>query len=165
DEISRRFPAWRPGAFVDGFFDPQAGYAESGRVVANLLAEAQVEGVALYEEEVREIVQEKGRVTGVRTTAGNEYPAGHVLVAAGSWTYLLVPALAPYMKASGHPVFHLRPAEPALFTPPRFPVFTGDIANTGWYGFPLHPREGLVKVANHGVGVQLHPAEDERVVT
>src|SRR5690606_4399297 len=29
--IGRRFPAWR--GFVDGYFNPQGGWAESGRVV------------------------------------------------------------------------------------------------------------------------------------
>ena len=38
-----------------------------------------------------------------------------------------------------------------------------DSARTGWYGFPLL-REGIVKVARHGVGVRLHPEHDERVV-
>jgi len=47
----------------------------------------------------------------------------------------------------------------------RFPVFGADIANTGWYGFPLHPREGVVKIAHHGTGRELHPASPERVVT
>src|SRR5436305_2993222 len=45
DAISRRFPAWRPGAFVDGFFHAQGGYAESGRVVAALVRLAQSKGV------------------------------------------------------------------------------------------------------------------------
>ena len=43
--------------------------------------------------------------------------------------------------------------------------FAADIAKTGWYGFPQHPRQGVVKIANHGIGQRLHPADDERVVT
>src|SRR5436309_13985903 len=37
DAISQRFPAWKPGTFVDGFFHAQGGYAESGRVVSALV--------------------------------------------------------------------------------------------------------------------------------
>ena len=69
------------------------------------------------------------------------------------------------MKVTGHPVFHLKPANPALFASPDFVVFNADIRQTGWYGFPLHPREHVVKIANHGVGQELHPEMDKRVVT
>ncbi|MCL4263525.1 MAG: FAD-dependent oxidoreductase [Anaerolineae bacterium] len=166
DEISRRFPAWKRGAFVDGFYHAQGGYAESGRVVEALLAQAQQLGVAaLTGQTAVEIGQEGGRVTAVRTTEGHTFATDHVLVAAGTWTHLLLPALAPVMKSTGHPVFHLKPAQPELFTPPNFAVFTADVARTGWYGFPLHPTEGVVKIANHGIGLRLHPRDDERVVT
>lgn len=165
-DISRRFPAWKPGAFVDGFFHARGGYAESGRVVAALVHRAEDQGVDLYEGQAADaLLREAGRVTGVRTRSGETFHAGHVLVAAGSWTHLLVPELAPYMRATGHPVFHLRPADPEAFSTPRFTVFTADVSKTGWYGFPLHPHEGVVKIANHGVGVRLNPATDERVVT
>ena len=50
-------------------------------------------------------------------------------------------------RISGMPVFHLRPADPSLFTADRFPVFGADISKTGFYGFPLHPRAGVVKIA------------------
>jgi len=166
DEIVRRFPAWKPGAFVDGFFHGRGGYAESGRVVAALIREAEARGMDLYEgQAAASVLRDGGRVTGVRTRSGETFFADQVVVAAGSWTYLLVPDLAPYMRATGHPVFHLRPADPETFSPPRFAVFTADVSQTGWYGFPLHSGEGVVKIANHGVGVRLHPADDERVVT
>ena len=166
DEIARRFPAWRAGAYVDGYFHARGGFAESGRVVSRLVADAAAAGVRLHAgQAVVGLAQEPGRVTGVQLADGEMVPAGQVLVAAGSWSSLLVPALAPYMKATGHPVFHLRPADPALFTPPNFVVFTADITHTGWYGFPLHPSEGVVKIANHGVGQVLHPSNDPRVVT
>lgn len=165
-EIERRFPAWKPGAFVDGFYNPAGGFAESGRVVATLIALAQQQGVALIAgETVTELVMEHGRFTHALTQSGKTLSAGQVLVAAGAWTPLLVPDLAPAMVASGHPVFHLIPPRPERFTPPQFVVFTADISNSGWYGFPLHPHDQVVKIANHGVGQRLHPSHDERVVT
>lgn len=164
-DIEKLFPAWKPGAYVDGFFHARGGYAESGRVVKTLLAEAEQNGATLYAAEVTGLVQQKNRVTGVRLADGKRVLADHVLVAAGSWSHLLVPGLDRYMKATGHPVFHLRPGNPDLFTPPHFAVFTADVARTGWYGFPLHPQEGVVKIANHGPGVTLNPATDKRVVT
>ena len=48
-------------------------------------------------------------------------------------------------------MFHLVPEDPTLFTDDRFPCFGADIANTGYYGFPLH-RDGVVKIARHSSG-------------
>ena len=164
--IAQRFPAWKPGAYVDGFFHARAGYAESGRVVTALIDRARSEGVDVRSgQEVVELLTAGGRVSGVRSRAGQVFHAGHIVVAAGTWTPLLLPELAPMMRSVGQPVFHLKPADPVPFSPAHFPVFTADVANTGWYGFPLHPREGVVKLANHGVGQLLHPGKDERIVT
>src|SRR5215472_12827178 len=166
DSISRRFPAWKPGAFVDGFFHAQGGYVESGRVVAALVRLAQAKGIMLYPDQmVDALIEEDHQVRGVRTRAGDTFHAEQVVVASGAWTALLVRDLAPVLQVTGHPVFHLKPANPALFSPPDFVVFNADIAHSGWYGFPLHPREQVVKIANHGVGQVLHPEQDERVVT
>lgn len=166
DDIARRFPAWKPGAFVDGFFHARGGFAESGRVVTAVINAAKAKGATFFEQTtVSELITESERVTGVRTEEGHTYTAAHVVIAAGTWTHLLLPELAPVMKSTGHPVFHLRPTNPELFTPPNFAVFTADVARTGWYGFPLHPGERVVKIANHGVGQRLHPRTDERVVT
>ncbi|MGA7306764.1 MAG: FAD-dependent oxidoreductase [Rhodothermales bacterium] len=163
-EIERRFPAWS-GAYVDGFYHAVGGFAESGRVSAALAAEAASLGVQLHlGSAVVELVKSNGRMAGVRTQAGEVIHAGHVVVAAGAWTPVLVPDLSPVMKVTGHPVFHLKPVQPDYFTPPLFATFTADVARTGWYGFPVHPRERVVKVATHGVGLRLHP-DAPRVVT
>lgn len=165
-EIARRFPAWKLGVYVDGHFNPRAGFAESGRVVETLIKHARSLGVEVHSgQTAAQLVKNEARVTGVKTRESETFAADHVVVCAGSWTHTLVPELEAVMKATGHPVFHLKPPNPELFTPPNFVVFTADIAATGWYGFPLHPREGIVKIANHGVGLELHPEKDERVVT
>ena len=166
DAISRRFPAWKPGSFVDGFFHAQGGYAESGRVVAALIRLAQAKGIMLYPDQaVETLIEEDTHIKGVRTHTGQNFFAEQVVVASGAWTSLLVHDLAPILKVTGHPVFHLKPTDPTLFTSPDFVVFTADIAQTGWYGFPLHPREQVVKIANHSAGQVLHPVRDKREVT
>jgi len=76
-------------------------------------------------------------------------------VAAGAWTAGLV-GLTAVIRATGHPVFHLRPPRPEVFRADRFPVFTADIARTGYYGFPLN-RDGVVKIGNHGPGALSDP--------
>lgn len=165
-DIAQRFPAWNSEVYVDGFFDAHAGYAESGRVVEALIRKAEGLGVVLHAgQQVEILIGDGERVTGVYTRQNEYFYADQVIIAAGAWTPVLVPELASVMRAVGHPVFHLKVDNPALFEPPYFSVFSADIAKTGWYGFPQHPHQGVVKIANHGVGQALHPADDERVVT
>jgi glycine/D-amino acid oxidase-like deaminating enzyme len=165
-DIERRFPAWRPGVYVDGFYHAQGGFVESGRLVAALIKQAGRQGIDFYPDRpVQELLGSDGRVTGVRLPDGATMSAAHVVIAAGTWSHLLVPELAAAMHTVGQPVFHLKPEQPHLFTWPDFAIFTADIARTGWYGFPVHPHEGVVKIANHGPGRQLHPDRDVAEVT
>lgn len=161
--VLERFPAWNPDLFVDGFFHAKGGYAESGRTISMLakwLREAAVDVVENMP--VARLVLKGGRVTGVEAGDGSIYHADAVIVAAGAWTSKLVPALETSICPTGHPVFHLRPHEPDLFRAQRFPTFTSDVAETGYYGFPLN-RDGVVKVGVHALGRQID-ADDERAV-
>jgi glycine/D-amino acid oxidase-like deaminating enzyme len=152
DAIATRFPAWRRGAYVDGYFNPQGGWAESGAVVAQLAREAEASGVAI----------ERTRVS--LADADADLDADLTLVCAGAWVPLLVPELAPALRAVGQPVFHLRPIDRARFEATRFPVFGADISRTGYYGFPVN-ADGIVKIANHGVGVTIAPGDARPPVT
>jgi len=163
-QIAKRFPAWSPTHFVEGYFNPAGGYAESGKVVAHLTREAADAGVTLAAETpVASLIAEGSRVVGLRTRAGEAHRADVVVVASGAWTPMLVPALDGALRATGQPVVHLAPREGALFEAARFPVFASDIARTGYYGFPLNG--GVVKIANHGPGRRLERASDERSVS
>ena len=104
-----------------------------------------------------------GRVVGERDETGAEVRADHVVVAAGAWTTKLVTGIDACLRSVGQPVFHLRPSDPELFAPERFPVFTADVTRTGYYGFPIN-RDGVVKIAKHGVGVPIDP-DAPRAVT
>jgi glycine/D-amino acid oxidase-like deaminating enzyme len=163
--IRARFPAWSTGAYVDGYWNRLGGYAESGRVVERLLREAEAAGVRLLERHTFERLHEQGsRVAGIVTREGGVLPADRVVVAAGSWTQHLLPWLGEHLRSVGQPVFHLAPADVMPYQPERFPVFGADISQTGYYGFPAN-RDGIVKIANHGIGRAMHPGSDERVVT
>ena len=99
---------------------------------------------------------------GLVDAAGREVFADEVVVAAGVWTAMLVGLPQQCIRPSGHPVFHLRPANPARFQSGLFPVFTADITRTGCYWFPIN-GDGVVKVATHGLGIKLG-ADDARDV-
>ncbi|MBL8056203.1 MAG: FAD-dependent oxidoreductase [Anaerolineales bacterium] len=163
--IAARFPAWAAAGFVDGYYNPLGGYAESGRVMGQLLRQAEAAGVRFVTERAVVRVHEQGsRAAGVVLDDGQVHTAGQVVVAAGAWTPHLLPELAGALRSTGLPVFHLRPARPELFQAERFPVFGADVTVTGYYGFPLH-REGVVKIAHHGAGRSLSPADPARGVT
>ncbi|HEX4420548.1 MAG TPA: FAD-dependent oxidoreductase [Kofleriaceae bacterium] len=156
--IAARFPAYRPGAFVDGYFHHDGGWAESGATVAQLVHDAELAGVTVRPHCAVDRIVDDGAL------AGDEHLlADAVVVCAGAWTPLLVPELAGPLRATGQPMFHLRPADPALFAAARFPVFGADISRTGYYGFPA-TRDGIVKIANHGTGIDLAP-DAPRAVT
>ncbi|MGB9476705.1 MAG: FAD-binding oxidoreductase, partial [Candidatus Udaeobacter sp.] len=62
----KRFPAWNPELFQDGVLELEAGYAESGRVVAALVARAKAAGVELRQNSrFSQLDERHGRVKGV----------------------------------------------------------------------------------------------------
>ncbi len=163
DQINQRFPSWRTDSYAEAYLNPRAGWAESGEVVARLLAEAKRLGVVVRGSASMERLMERGsRVAGVITTDGREFAADTVVVAAGCWTPSLLPHLGEVMWAVGQPVYHFQVEDLAAFQPPNFLTWSADIANTGWYGFPAL-ADGTIKVANHGPGKQ-QPAEAPRQV-
>jgi glycine/D-amino acid oxidase-like deaminating enzyme len=185
-ELWKRFPAWNPELYRDGVLEIEAGYAESARTVAMLIEHAKSAGVELREgcrfvaldevnrrvtgvilSDVEESRGETAQVVsrGPSTPLGMTRIAGDfVVMAVGAWTPYLLPFTREFFRATGQPVFHLRPPEPELFAPERFPVFGADITTTGYYGFPIN-RDGVVKIANHGAGREISPDSPERVVT
>ncbi len=164
DAIAARFPAYEPGALVDGYFNPLGGWAESGAMIAQLATEARRAGVTIVDDRAVERITDHGALVAATEpgAVAEALPADLVVVCAGAWVPRLLPELASSIRAIGQPVFHLRPSDPSLFEAPRFPVFGADISRTGYYGFPV-TADGLVKIANHGTGVPI--ADDaERVV-
>ena len=163
--LRERFPAWKAEHYRDGFFERQAGYVESGRVVALLIERAKSLGVELREgNQFTGLDEGDGRVKGVLFDNGQRISGDLVVMAVGAWTPYVLPFTRKFFRATGQPVFHLKPRQPELFAPERFPVFGADISTTGYYGFPLS-RDGVVKIANHGPGREMSPESPERAVT
>jgi glycine/D-amino acid oxidase-like deaminating enzyme len=157
ETLATRWPGWNAARYADGYFNPAAGWVESGRVMERLLADAIGDGVTLEAGTGFDRLAESGsRVTGVITKEGETIAADTVLVAAGAWTPVLLPWLEPVLWTVAQPVFHLKPADPEPWRPPGFTVWAADIARTGWYGFPAS-ASGIVKIANHGPGRRVHP--------
>lgn len=163
-EIKKRFPMWNARAYTDGFFDPEGGFAESGRVVTHLIERAVSAGVKLRAStSFRELLEKNGRVHGLVTQDDKKIAADVVIVSAGAWTHHLLPWLAPSLRSNGMPVFHLSPSNREDFRATVFPVFAADTSTTGYYGFPIN-RDGVVKIARHSDGREMHPEAPERTV-
>jgi glycine/D-amino acid oxidase-like deaminating enzyme len=161
----KRFPAWNPNLYRDGVLEVEAGYAESGRVVATLIGRAKSLDIELREGvRFSQLHEEDDGVSGIALDGGKRIAGDFVVMAMGAWTPYLLPFTKKFFRASGQPVFHLKPRQPELFAPERFPVFGADITTTGYYGFPIN-RDGVVKVANHGHGREMSPESPERAVT
>ena len=161
--LRARFPEWAPDVYVDGYFNPRAGWAESGLVLAQVAHAARAAGVAVEEgSRFARLVEDGSRVAGIQTTDGRALHADVVLIAAGAWTPAVLPYLAGVMRTTGQPVVHFDAGLDERWRPPRFPVWAADIARTGWYGFPALP-DGSLKVGHHGTGRPVH-ADDARVV-
>jgi glycine/D-amino acid oxidase-like deaminating enzyme len=161
--VGRRFPAWNADVYRYGTYNPEGGFVESGRVVARLIEEAAAIGV-----DIRQGVSFEHLLDAPRTgliASGERFESELVILALGAWTPHALPWLASELRSTVHPIVHFRPVDPEPFMPERFPVFCADISTTGYYGFPLHPIEGVVKIARHGIGRQMHPESPERVAT
>ena len=161
ETLAQRFVQWNAEKYVDGYYNPVAGWAEAGNVVARLAEEAIACGVDLRTgTAVTSLLEDGSRVIGVSTTDGCEQRADIVVVTTGAWTPTLLPQLGEVMAAVGQPIFYFKPPDPEPFRAHGFPPWGADIPRSGWYGFPADP-EGIVKIANHGLGQSMGP-DDSR---
>lgn len=163
--LRERFPAWSGSSYQDGIFEREAGYAESGRVITALVNQAQEIGVELLaNKRFDRLDEDDNRVRGVVLDNNERLAADAVVMAVGAWTPYVLPFTREFFRATGQPVFHLKPRKPESFAPECFPIFGADITATGYYGFPLN-RDGIVKIANHGPGREMSPDSPSREVT
>lgn len=154
------YPMWHPTNYPEGYFNPRAGWAESGEVVSQLIQDCKKSGVNIVEGETfLSFIENGSKVNGIRSKEGGEYKSDFVVIALGSWTSAVIPSLEKYMWAVGQPVFHFKVENPKEYQPPHFPVWNADIGHTGWYGFPAKD-DGILKVANHGPGWRVDPKAD-----
>lgn len=159
--IAAELPAFESKHYIEGYLNPFAGWSPSGRVVELLLARADQTGIEIEPDcRCASLLTRNGRVAGMIDERGREHLADLVLVAAGAWTPNLLPELAGRVSCVGQPVLHFQVEDPERFRPPRFPVWTSDIATTGWYGFPAD-QHGVVKIGNHGPGRHLRATESK----
>jgi glycine/D-amino acid oxidase-like deaminating enzyme len=157
EEITKQFPAWSPGVYADGYFNPQGGWAESGLVVEALLDTCRRAGVEVQQGvNAHDVLRNGEHIEGIVTDRG-EMRAGMVVLAMGAWTTGILVELSGHIWPVAQPVFHFQAPEIAAYQPPEFPVWTADVSRTGWYGFPALD-DGTLKISNHGPGSRVKPS-------
>ena len=162
-DLAKRYPNWNADHYIDGYFNPRAGWAEAGEITAALAIDAANAGVEVVTGfAAASLIQEGNKVIGAVATDGATLHAEWVVVAAGVWTPILLPELADRMWPVGQPIFYFKPEDTGAYQPRSFPPWGADIPRSGWYGFPAN-AEGVVKMANHGPGKRVH-ADAERVI-
>ena len=161
-ELASRFPKWNADKYLDGYFNPLAGWAESGAVLKEIIGFAQQAGVELHEGHAcTGFIEDDSRVRGIITNDNTEWKSDRVIVAAGSWTPKFFPELADEMWPVALPIMHFAPKNSTSFAPPSFVPWAADISRTGWYGFCAN-ADGILKIANHGPGTRIDPQQDSR---
>ena len=114
----KRFPAWNPELYQDGVLELEAGYVESGRVVATLIGRAKSLGIELREGvRFSRLDEDDDHVSGIMLNDGQRIRADVVVMTVGAWTPYLLPFTRRFFRATGQPVFHLKPSESELFAP------------------------------------------------
>ncbi|KAJ3071169.1 Solute carrier 26 [Podochytrium sp. JEL0797] len=146
-------------SFPSGYLNPQSGYANAAltmKYVATLAKESGVHFITGPSQGafVNLLLSPENQVLGFTTADGTHHLGDRVLMAAGSWTPSLLPQLDGLCTPSAQPVAHIRIPEEMRekYSAERFPIWFADISTTGFYGFPLCPETGEMKIGNHGVG-------------
>jgi sarcosine oxidase len=161
-EVRARWPMFRIHDHEHGYFEPGAGVLHPERCIAAQLRLAERAGARVrLGEAVREVASLGGGVC--VTTEAAAYMAGKVVICAGAWTGgLLGGAWAERLELYRQSLHWFQPADPAAFAPDRFPAFIwmyGAGVGDWFYGFPVDPDRGGVKLAGEQFAAMSSDAE------
>ncbi len=135
DELRRRFPGYRLPKEIQCLYQPDGGFLLPERCNVAHVDQAQTHGAEVHcREQVLEWGAGSGR-TWVRTTRGR-YESGKIVICAGPWASVLVPALVGLAVPERQVLAWLQPTRPEHFQTDTFPVFNLEVEEGRYYGFP-----------------------------
>lgn len=150
EECEARYPQHRLSPDDAAFLDLQGGFLRPETAISAAAALAQRHGARLVTDtRVEQVVEREGMVE-VTTSAGT-LRGRRAIIAAGAWTDRVLPQAGLRVQVERRAMFWFRPADPAAFTPDRFPAFIRVTDDLHWYGFPTVDGT-TVKLAVHGQG-------------
>ena len=136
-QIAERFPL-KPKADFTGLFEPTAGAVRSDKVIAHWVRTARTAGHQLVEHSPVSSIDADGG--GVTLESGHHISAGHVVVACGIWSQLLLTPLGLAPKLEIWPMLWAHyTVDPALASRyPQWFCFQKERGDDGglYYGFP-----------------------------
>lgn len=99
-------------------------------------------------------------VAGIVTKDEKHHHADRIIFATGSWTSSVI-NMHGQAIATGQYVIHFKLSKEDQERMSTFPVWSGDVSNTGFYGFPCNDN-GILKIAKHSTGY-LNPSEKDHI--
>jgi sarcosine oxidase len=136
-QIAERFPL-KPKANFTGLFEPTAGAVRSDKVIAHWVRTARTAGHRLLEHSPVSSIDTDGG--GLTLEGGHHISAGHVVVACGIWSQLLLTPLGLAPKLEIWPMLWAHyTVDPALASRyPQWFCFQKERGDDGglYYGFP-----------------------------
>ncbi|WP_262363140.1 N-methyl-L-tryptophan oxidase [Paenibacillus tuaregi] len=156
-EIHKRWPGFTVPEDYMGLYEPDAGYLLSERCVSAYRMAAGEAGAELLANTRVVRLEERGEGVSVHTDKMGIFHAAKVILSAGAWFQTLEPyvtlPITPVRKTVGW--FGTAGAQ---FDVGRFPGFTLNTPEGGYYGFPNIAGAGL-KIGRHDGGKVWSPGE------
>jgi sarcosine oxidase len=162
DELSYRYPAFKPSEDVVALWEPRAGVLLPEKCVETHLKLAKELGAEIHGNEPVTSWAVEGEGVTVTTSVG-PYKAQRLIITAGAWISALVDALAQRLWVERQVLFWFEPTEPELFSPGRFPIFAWELEGKHLF-FGLPDLGSGFKVARHHDGQPADPQSLDRNV-
>lgn len=142
EELGERFPGYCLPDDYRGVYQPDGGFLACERAITTHVNRAHAHGGTVRARE--RVLDWEPREDGVRVrTDRDTYEADSLVVTTGAWAAehldLFSDALTPQRRVMAW----LHPEEPAHFAPETFPVFSLDVPEGSFYGFPVYERPGF----------------------
>lgn len=142
-QLSARFPGYQFPSETMALFQPEGGFLTPELCIETFVKAAQARGAAVHSSEpvLEWTVTAEGGVR-VRTERAT-YTADKLVITAGAWASKLLPPLQTLAVPERQVLIWLKPHQPDLFLPERFPVFNCVVEEGRYYGFPLWGHAGF----------------------
>ncbi|USZ66920.1 N-methyl-L-tryptophan oxidase [Halorussus salilacus] len=141
-ELRERFPGYRLPEGHRGVYQPDGGFLACERAIATHVNRAHAHGGTVRARE--RVLDWEPREDGVRVeTDRDTYEADRLVVATGAWAAEHLDVLSGALTPQRRVMAWLHPEDPDLFTPEAFPVFSVDVPEGSFYGFPVYQRPGF----------------------
>jgi monomeric sarcosine oxidase len=154
DDCRQRFPMFDPSGYDAITYNPRGGMLYASECLLALADRLRARGGALREGARVARVAADGGGASVTLDNGTVLAADRVVVTAGPWIHDILPGLALPVQATRQQVCYLAGLPPEQFAIGTFPVF---LAGLEYYGFPILPESGWLKLGEHIPGPSVDP--------